>query len=396
MPTVNLKSKDADPSLFSYDKSSADVHFTVPLKTDNNGHAYGTTHMSGKDLLHALGQPNADMLGIKRIDVPSISTNSDFPLTGSFSTGKKDSADDRVIATASRVHTVDANGNSRAGHFHVPSRGRDGQPIVVPPKGFGSIDIDLPAAHKEHVTTAVGRDLRWANEMLQTPDQLASTCKEVNSNNATGALPEETRFLVPTEITDASCAMSKLFSANKSHPQFCDGSYLDANRQTVDVDGKDMLIVDPDHFKSVGELLASNLKTHSPFKDGISVTLRSLGPQTVSPGEEVTVHTTIGRASLNEVFGEPHAEGKTLTRADAHVLIGEDPEMVPMLVGAPSRVNQLATNVFAKKLGRRPGVVLPPSAVSSVRTAEVTPHVVKPVPVPSDASRGTAEVTPIQ
>lgn len=366
-----LKTRSADNDHVGYDKSDASFSVAIPLCNREDGHAAGTAHISGETLLRAFGQPNADLLHVNKINVTGATTSSGCSYGGHFHTGESGSENAAVIESHRRVHHVEGDRNATvAAHFIVPPGNEGCQTTITPPKGLGAIDFEPNPEQRAQTSTALGRELRWGKEMEKDQKDLARDCQEVTSQGHGGDGCAKSRFLVPVDVTDDSCAMSKLVAANKTNASFCGGQYHEDSRKTVMVDGKKMVVMDPDHFKDVSDTLKRNLKTHNPLKDGLTINVQSHCPTEVEDGQKMHVYADVFRTPTATVFGEEHVEGQTITKADAHKLLGEDLSAA-MAATPATTASKLAQEVFAVALGNGNGPSAASFTQSSVKQADI-------------------------
>lgn len=257
MPLHPLKTEEPVSTHVSYDKANAQFSVAVPVANREDGHVGGTAHISGESLLRAFGQPNADLLHLNKINVTGATTSSDFSYGGHFHTGESGSDQAKAIISHNRIHHIDGeNERTIATHFVVPP-GDDGRNVTItPPSGLGSVEFEADPDQKAKTSTAIGRELRWGKEMSMNHEDLAADCQEVTSQGVDGEKSTKSRFLVPVDVNDASCAMSKLISVNRQNPTFCDGMYHESKRQVVtNADGKKMVVMDAGHFKDGTQLM---------------------------------------------------------------------------------------------------------------------------------------------
>jgi hypothetical protein len=340
MATTLHKRTSADVgSNITYDLEASDLVLHMPLSAKTvNGEAVvaASTYIPGETLCRILGTSNADMNCIKSIDLVGGSTNSKHHTGVKIHYGEAGTDTAEVLGTGSRTHMLTDDGAVVGTHFVL---GPEGTPVTPQ-----SIQLEGNDAQLDDVTTALGRELRWAG-MSDTPrDLLAGSCTSM------AVAGQKKRYLVP--VKDASCAMGKLFNKNNENPDFCGGRYHKDTMAVVKTpEGHDAIVVGADDFESTLEHLGQSLATKSPSRNGITVTAKSFGPSTAADGDAVHLHLKINRTPLHATFGAEKPTSANVSRQTAQAYlneVGADGQQIEAVV--PMSATAFTEEVFKQQI----------------------------------------------
>ena len=346
MPPHPLTHTTVDKSHVLFDNASRDVVLTMPLEQHEDGSVGASLHIDGSYLNRVMGVPDADLLNLTKVEFTGANTNAGFAMGGHLHVGEPGSPDATPLVTASRVtHISGATQATHASHVVIPAGTTGVNTFISPPNGLGTVVLEPDSGQLEQTKTALGRELRWSEFTGKKASSLTGSCTEVRSG-------EHTRVLVPNAPSPDNCAMSKLLQANSLNPSFCAGAYHpDTRHEAKDSSNRDCTVMTHADFKSTESALAKNLTTQSKLQHGLSLRLKSFGPETIVPGQEVSVHATIHREkTVDTLAAEPLAGsfGTALTRAASHALLNESEDVSAALVGGPAHV--MVSDVFAVDL----------------------------------------------
>jgi hypothetical protein len=360
MPLHPLLAKENDKQHISYDKESADVIITVPCTQNDDGTCGGTAHINGEHLSRIMGVPNADLMNLTKVDFLGANTNAGFAVGGHIHFGQSGSDEAVPVCTSSRVHHFDSEDASVvAAHLVIPAANQGTNTFISPQGGLGCVVFEADEAIPERTKTALGRELRWSDQIGKEKSQLVTSCTKVGHEDG------PTRYLVPISPAADNCAMSKLLQANESNTNFCSGAYHPDRRQVLkDEMNRECTVMTSADFQSTHSSLHKNLTTQCAARHGMTLQLRSLAP-TDEDNASISVHCKLHRDKTTATLGGETQTSSALTRQNCHALLGEHGATTTESFGGGS-VNALAQRVFQVNLddGHR-GAEVEPIVVSA-------------------------------